>query len=72
MKSTAATWLRSRLETRIRPGDTSPAAMAERDAWFNSIDREVAKTQPPTDEKARRLASLLGLKAGGGADDNAA
>lgn len=33
-----------------------------------AVDRAVAKAPPLTDEKARRLADLLGLRAGGGTD----
>ncbi|MFE6508315.1 hypothetical protein ACFVDI_14185 [Nocardioides sp. NPDC057767] len=68
MKPATAAWLRSRLAARIRPDDDSPAAEAEREARFETIDRELAKTQPPSDDHARRLAALLGLRAGGDAD----
>lgn len=33
-----------------------------------AIERTIAKAPPLTDEKARRLANLLGLRAGGSAD----
>lgn len=33
-----------------------------------AVDRTLAEAPPLTDEKARRLANLLGLKAGGDTD----
>ncbi|MFI5623021.1 hypothetical protein ACIA03_06105 [Nocardioides sp. NPDC051685] len=68
MKATTAAWLRSRLTARIKPGDDSHEANAERDQWFAAVDRTLVNAPPLTDEKAQRLANLLGLKVGGGAD----
>jgi len=77
MKAATALWLRARLAARTRPGDNSPDANAERDKWFAAVDRTLAEAPPLTDEKARRLAILLGLRSteidpgtvAGGGDD---
>lgn len=62
MKTATAVWLRARLSARTRPGDNSPDAKAERDKWFAAIERTLVTAPPLTDEKARRLAILLGLR----------
>lgn len=65
MKPTTAAWLRNWLASRSRPGDDSATAKAERDKWFAAIDRTLATAPPLTDEKARQLANLLGLRSTG-------